>query len=62
MKKVVMLEEEDTIEVQLSADEDGQVALGIRLNGSEVNTLSENVTMPKAGKSKKWSKDIGEIV
>jgi hypothetical protein len=62
MKKVLMLDEEDTVEVKLSADGAGKVTLGIRINGSVECTMSQNVTLPKAGKSQKWSKNIGEVV
>ncbi|HVP35772.1 MAG TPA: hypothetical protein VMT04_02125 [Terriglobales bacterium] len=62
MKKVLMLDETDTVEVKLSTDQAGQVTLGIRINGSTECVLSKKVTLPKAGTSQKWSKDIGEIV
>ncbi len=62
MKKVLMLDEQDTVEVKLSADKTGQVVLAIRINGSNDCVLSDDVTLPQAGRSQKWSKAVKDIV
>jgi hypothetical protein len=59
--RAVILEENTPVEVKLSADNNGQVCLGIRINGSNEYVLAKNVTLPTKGNSSTWSKNIGEL-
>ena len=60
--RAVILEENTPVEVKLSADNNGQVCLGIRINGSNEYVLAKGVTLPKTGNSNVWSKNIGELM
>ena len=59
--KTVILLDSTPVEVKLSADDEGQVSLGIRINGSAEYVLAQGVTMPEPKSSKVWSKNIGDL-
>ncbi len=60
--KAVILVDTTPVEVKLSADDKGQVTLGVRINGSMECVLAEGVTMPEPNGSKTWSKNIGDLM
>jgi hypothetical protein len=62
IEKAVILPESMPVEVRLSADSEGIVSLGIRINGSNWCILSKGVTLPEADRSNIWSKNIGEMI
>lgn len=51
-----------TVEVSLTADNQGAVSLGIRINGSQVLVLSSSVTFPIPGARFTWTKTVGDIM
>jgi hypothetical protein len=60
--KTVILEANTPVYVTLSTDANGQVTLGIRVDGGDQNIMAYGVTMPQPGCSQTWSKNIGEIM
>ena len=60
--RVVLLEENAEVEVKLSADDKGQVTLGIRINGSDERVLAQTVAMPDPRSTKSWTTTIGEVM
>ena len=60
--KVVILEDSTPIYVTLTVKDKGQVAIGIRVNGSDQCIMAESATMPQVGSSQTWKKNIGELI
>jgi len=60
--KAVILEDNTPIYVTLSADDKGQITLGIRINGSHDCVMAKGVTMPGPASSQTWDKNIGDMV
>jgi len=60
--KTVILEENTPVEVKLSADQKGAVTLGIRINGSDMCVMAQEVTMPEPGCSKSWTTNIKDLM
>ena len=50
------------VKVKISADADGKVSLGIRINGGNDCLLDADLTLPKPGKSKLYTRFVGELV
>ena len=61
IEKSVILPEGTPIKVKMTADEQGKVSLGIRIDGGIDCLLDANLTLPKPGKSKSWTKYVGEL-
>jgi hypothetical protein len=61
IEKSVILSEGTPVKVKMSADEEGKVSLGIRIDGGYDCLLDANLTLPKPGKSKSWTKYVGEL-
>ncbi len=62
IEKSVILPEGIPVNVKVTADAEGQVSLGIRINGGNYCVLDANLILPKPGKSKSYTKYIGELV
>ena len=62
IEKSVILSEGVPVNVKLSADTEGQVSLGIRINGGNYNLIDPNLVLPKPGKSKSYTKYVGDLV
>jgi hypothetical protein len=60
--KAVILEDDTPIYVTLTADDKGQVTLGIRINGSHDCVMAPNVTMPRPSSSQTWNKNVGDLM
>jgi hypothetical protein len=60
--KVVLLEDSISIYVTLTVKDKGQVAIGIRVNGSDQCIMADGVTMPQMGSSQTWRKNIGDLI
>jgi hypothetical protein len=62
IEKSVILTEGIPVNVKLSADSEGQVSLGIRIDGGNYCILDPKLVLPKPGKSKSYTKYVGELV
>jgi hypothetical protein len=62
IEKSVILAEGIPVNVKLSTDSEGQVSLGIRIDGGSYCILDANMVPPKPGKSKSYTKYVGDLV
>jgi len=62
IEKSVILAEGIPVNVKITADAEGQVSLGIRIDGGNYCVLDPNLILPKPGKSKSYTKYVGELV
>jgi hypothetical protein len=60
--KAVILEDDTPIYVTLSADSKGQIALGIRIDGSQDCVMAQGVILPGPGSVQTWSKNVGDLM
>ena len=62
IEKSVILTEGIPVNVKITAGAEGQVSLGIRIDGGNYCVLDPNLILPKPGKSKSYTKYVGELV
>ncbi len=62
IEKSVILSEGIPVYVKLSTNSEGEVSLGIRIDGGNYSLLDPNLSLPKPGKSKSYTKYVGDLV
>ena len=62
IEKTVILQEGTPVTVKMTADTEGKVSLGIRIDGGNPCLLETNLTLREPKKSKSWTKYVGEMV
>ena len=62
VEKSVILTEGIPVNVKITADAEGLVSLGIRINGGNYCVLDSNLILPKPNKIKLYTKYVGELV
>ena len=62
VEKSVILAEGIPVNVKIEAGADGQVSLGIRINGSSYCVLDANLILPNHGKIKLYTTYVGDLV
>ena len=62
IEKSVILAEGIPVNVKITADAEGQVSLGIRIDGGNYCVLDSNLILPKPSKTKLYTKYVGELV
>ncbi|HEX7400546.1 MAG TPA: hypothetical protein VF369_00075 [candidate division Zixibacteria bacterium] len=62
LEKSVVLPEGTPIYVKLTTNAEGQVSLGIRIDGGNDCLLDPNLVLPKSGEYKSYTKYVGELV
>jgi hypothetical protein len=62
IEKSVILAEGIPVNVKITADSEGKVCLGIRIDGGNYCVLDSNLILPNPGKTKSYTKYVGDLV
>ncbi len=62
IEKSVILPEGMPVTVSITADSEGQLSLGIRIDGGCPCVLDANLILPEPGKTKSYTKYVGDLV